>query len=73
MKRNTEAEKYYELSVKLKNDEPRAYSNLGAIYHLNGKYDLARKNYVIALKLRPDDNITQINLAKLKQKSQQKL
>lgn len=39
--------------------------NLGAILHLNGKLQEAEANYLRALRLKPDDTITQSNLRKL--------
>lgn len=44
---------------------PAALMNLGAILHLNGKLQEAEANYLRALKLKPDDTITQSNLRKL--------
>lgn len=67
LKRNKEAEKFYEKATKLKPDDVIGHSNLGAIYHLNGKYREAEASYLRALKLKPDDLITNTNLAKLKQ------
>lgn len=40
--------------------------NLGAILHLNGKLPEAEANYLRALRLKPDDAITQSNLRKLR-------
>lgn len=67
LRQNEEAEKYYKIAVTLKPNDVISYSNLGAIYHLNGKYQLAMENYLQALKIKPQDLITQTNLAKLKQ------
>lgn len=44
---------------------PAALMNLGAILHLNGKLPEAEANYLRALRLKPDDAITQSNLRKL--------
>ncbi|KAF0041417.1 hypothetical protein F2P81_007315 [Scophthalmus maximus] len=44
---------------------PAALMNLGAILHLNGKLQEAEANYLRALRLKPDDAITQSNLRKL--------
>ena len=67
LKKNIDAEKYYKMAVEIRPNEVVSYSNLGAIYHLNGKYLLAMQSYQQALKLKPDDPITLTNLAKLKQ------
>ena len=40
--------------------------NLGAMLHVNGKLKEAEKSYLAALKLRPNDNTTKQNLAKLR-------
>ena len=40
--------------------------NLGAMYHVNGKLKEAEKSYLRALELRPNDNTTKQNLAKLR-------
>lgn len=55
------------MAVEIRPDEVIGHSNLGAIYHLNGKYQLAMESYLHVLKLRPEDATTRINLAKLKQ------
>lgn len=44
---------------------PAALMNLGAILHLNGRLQKAEANYLRALRLKPDDVITQSNLRKL--------
>lgn len=44
---------------------PAALMNLGAILHLNGRLAEAETNYLRALRLKPDDVITQSNLRKL--------
>lgn len=59
------AEIYYKLATKLRPNDLITHSNLGAIYHLNGKFKLAKQSYQRALELKPDDNITKINLARL--------
>lgn len=40
--------------------------NLGAMLHVNGKLLEAESSYLEALKLKPDDPITQNNLQKLR-------
>lgn len=44
-----------------------SHLNLGAMLHVNGKFDEAEISYLAALKLKPDDSITQANLQKLRQ------
>lgn len=46
--------------------------NLGAMLHVNGKLLEAESSYLEALKLRPDDPITQNNLQKLRNLLMQK-
>ena len=67
LRKNEEAEEYYKKAVSIRPNDVISYSNLGAIYHLNGKYQLAMENYLHALKIKPEDTITRTNLAKLKQ------
>ena len=43
------------------------YRNLGAMLHVNGKYQEAEYNYRQALRLAPDDRVTLINLKRLHQ------
>ena len=43
------------------------YRNLGAMLHVNGKWQEAEYNYRQALQLVPDDQMTLINLKKLHQ------
>jgi len=40
--------------------------NLGAMLHVNGKLVEAEASYLEALRIKPDDVITQSNLAKLR-------
>ena len=40
--------------------------NLGAILHFNGRWEEAEKSYLRALKLRPNDPVTEGNLQKLR-------
>lgn len=62
---NDAAEKYYGQAANLRPNYPAALMNLGAILHLNGKLQEAEANYLRALRLKPDDAITQSNLRKL--------
>ncbi|XP_061773927.1 protein O-mannosyl-transferase TMTC2 [Nerophis ophidion] len=62
---NEAAEKYYGQAASLRPNYPAALMNLGAILHLNGKLQEAEANYLRALRLKPDDAITQSNLRKL--------
>ncbi|XP_061679226.1 protein O-mannosyl-transferase TMTC2 [Syngnathoides biaculeatus] len=62
---NAAAEKYYGQAANLRPNYPAALMNLGAILHLNGKLQEAEANYLRALRLKPDDTITQSNLRKL--------
>ena len=41
--------------------------NLGAILHMNGKYREAEGSYLTALELKPADDVTLLNLKKLRQ------
>lgn len=45
--------------------EARAHMNYGAILHLNGKYTEATKSYLTALRLKPEDDVTLMNLKKV--------
>lgn len=40
--------------------------NLGAMLHVQGKFNEAEKSYARALELRPGDKLTEENLAKLR-------
>ena len=40
--------------------------NLGAMLHFNGKLEEAEQSYLMALKLKPEDQITRTNLNKLR-------
>lgn len=40
--------------------------NLGAMLHVNGKLIEAEQSYLEALRLKPDDHITRMNLQKLR-------
>ncbi|XP_035497639.2 protein O-mannosyl-transferase TMTC2 [Scophthalmus maximus] len=62
---NEAAERYYGQAASLRPNYPAALMNLGAILHLNGKLQEAEANYLRALRLKPDDAITQSNLRKL--------
>ncbi|XP_061085470.1 protein O-mannosyl-transferase TMTC2-like isoform X2 [Conger conger] len=62
---NEAAEKYYKMAAGLRPDYPAALMNLGAILHLNGKLREAESHYLRALRLKPQDAITQSNLRKL--------
>lgn len=46
--------------------EATSHMNLGAMLHVNGKLLEAEMSYLEALRLKPDDNITQNNLQKLR-------
>lgn len=46
--------------------------NLGAMLHVNGKLAEAEQSYMTALRLKPDDVVTQNNLKKLRSLMQQK-
>lgn len=46
--------------------------NLGAILHLNKKYDEAEQSYWKALEINPDDQVTHENLRKLKKSKKRK-
>ena len=46
--------------------EATAHMNLGAMLHFNGKLEEAEQSYLMALKLKPDDQITRTNLNKLR-------
>lgn len=52
-------------AVKLRPDDARAHTNLGAILHLLGHTVLAANSYKEALRLQPGDPTTLANLAKL--------
>ncbi|XP_076361298.1 protein O-mannosyl-transferase TMTC2-like isoform X1 [Tachypleus tridentatus] len=70
--RNAEAENYYYLAVKLRPkfcwgvQDVTSHMNLGAMLHVNGKLQEAEFSYLEALRLKPDDPITQNNLQKLR-------
>ncbi|CAG0923838.1 unnamed protein product [Notodromas monacha] len=42
-----------------------SHMNLGAMLHLNGKYEEAERSYVKSLELRPNDATTLTNLERL--------
>ena len=51
------------------NDRPQmatTHMNLGAMLHYNGKLAEAEQSYLAALRLKPDDDVTQTNLRKLR-------
>jgi tetratricopeptide (TPR) repeat protein len=52
-------------ATKLRPNDARTHTNLGAILHLLGKSSEAALSYKEALKLQPDDLTTLTNLAKL--------
>lgn len=52
-------------AVKLRPDDARAHTNLGAILHLLGRATQAAASYREALRLQPADPTTLANLAKL--------
>lgn len=52
-------------AVKLRPDDARAHTNLGAILHLLGRTAQAAVSYRDALKIQPGDPTTLANLAKL--------
>lgn len=54
-----------EQAVRLRPDDARAHTNLGAILHLLGRPIQAAISYREALKLQPNDPTTLANLAKL--------
>ena len=43
-----------------------AHMNLGAMLHYNSKHEEAEQSYLAALRLKPDDTVTQTNLKKLR-------
>ena len=49
-----------------------AHMNLGAMLHFNGKLAEAEQSYMTALRLKPEDSVTQNNLKKLRSLMQQK-
>lgn len=52
-------------AVRLRPDDARAHTNLGAILHLLGRSNQAAISYKEALQLQPNDPTTLQNLAKL--------
>ena len=56
---------FFGKAVKLRPQEARAHTNLGAILHLLGRTQEAANSYREALRLQPDDLTTLSNLAKL--------
>lgn len=40
--------------------------NLGAMLHINGKYEQAERAYLRGLELRPNDKVTMENLQRLR-------
>ena len=63
---NIQSEKFYAHSEDINPNSANARANYGAILHVNKKYDLAREQYSIALKLNPLDELTNDNYEKLK-------
>ncbi|XP_049940746.1 protein O-mannosyl-transferase TMTC2-like [Schistocerca serialis cubense] len=60
------AERFYRRAVQLRPQSARHHLNLGAILHLNGRYDEAAACYREALRLQPDDATALTNLQKLR-------
>lgn len=56
---------YFTQAVKLRPDDARSHTNLGAILHLLGRSVEAAASYRYALKMQPGDPTTLANLAKL--------
>jgi predicted TPR repeat methyltransferase len=54
------------LIQKLFLQEATSHMNLGAMLHVNGKLTEAEQSYLEALRLKPDDHITRMNLQKLR-------
>lgn len=52
-------------AVKLRPEDARAHTNLGAILHLLGQPAIAASSYREALRLQPGDRTTLANLGKL--------
>ncbi|XP_068085342.1 protein O-mannosyl-transferase TMTC2 [Anabrus simplex] len=59
------AELFYRRAVLLSPQSARSHLNLGAILHVNGKYEEAVERYQEALRLQPGDVTTLTNLQKL--------
>ncbi|XP_071443182.1 protein O-mannosyl-transferase TMTC2-like [Hetaerina americana] len=60
-----EAEVYYRKGVQLRPQLHSTHVNLGALLHLTGRLDDARKSYERALNLKPGDQLTMTNLQRL--------
>jgi tetratricopeptide (TPR) repeat protein len=66
------AQQYYEKAAELNPTSPSAQMNLGAMYHLLMKFNLAEKCYLKTLELAPGDRSTIDNLKKLRNTMKQK-
>lgn len=66
------AEELYILATQIKPKEPAAWMNLGAMLHINGKYNQAEQAYLTALQLKPGDKVTMDNLQRLRHLTKQK-
>ncbi|CAG5119032.1 unnamed protein product [Candidula unifasciata] len=64
------AEEMYIAATKLKPNEPAAWMNLGAMLHINNKYEQAERAYLRGLELRPNDKVTLENLQRLRKLKQ---
>ncbi|XP_046385963.1 protein O-mannosyl-transferase TMTC2-like [Ischnura elegans] len=60
-----EAEIFYRMGVQLRPKLHSTHVNLGALLHLTGRLDEARKSYEKALSLKPGDQLTLTNLQRL--------
>jgi len=63
---NDLAEDFYRKAVALRPTSANARMNFGAMLHLNKKWDQAEKEYLSALQLNPNDELTKENLRKLR-------
>lgn len=61
-----ESESYFIKAIEMSPSNASYYANLGVLYHRWKKYDKAKINYEIALKLNPHLNHTITNLESLK-------
>ncbi|XP_028517336.1 protein O-mannosyl-transferase TMTC2 [Exaiptasia diaphana] len=57
---------YFTKAARIDPQNPIAHMNLGAIHHVLGDYEQGEKSYLMALKLKPGDEMTQENLKKLR-------
>ncbi|KAL5010414.1 hypothetical protein ScPMuIL_012719 [Solemya velum] len=67
-----EALKSYNESLQFDEDQPRAYLNIGAVYHLQGDLISAAWNYEKVLSKEPDNTMAKDNLKKAKRLLQKK-